>query len=95
MPEIQCRNDNAEILSLAIKDDLTKGLRTIAEKKLNVYLDENNKVVCAFGNGNVNTAIKSFSPHLYVVRDLAYYGMIIRKEGMSGDHCHLCILAAK
>ena len=60
-----------------------------------MHLDENNTVVCAFGNGNVNTAIKSVSPHLYVVGDLAYYGMILGKEGMSGDHCHLCKLAAK
>ena len=60
-----------------------------------MYLDEKNEVVCSFGNGNLNTAIKSVSPHLYVVGDLAYYGMILGKEGMSGDHCHLCKLAAK
>ena len=95
VPEIQCRKDNAEILSLTIKDDLTKGFRTIAEAKLNVYLDEKNKVVCSFGNGNLNTAIKSVSPHIYAVGDLAYYGMILGKEGMSGDHYHLCKLAAK
>ena len=65
------------------------------EEKLNVNLDEKNQVVCSFGNGNKSTAIKSVSPHIYVVGDLAHYGTILGKEGMSSDHCHLCKFDAK
>ena len=93
--EILCRKDNAEILTLTIKDDLTKGLKTIAEEHLNITVDDQNKVVCSFGEASTDAAFPSIKPHLYVVGDLAYYGMILGKEGMSGDHCHLCKLSAK
>ena len=87
--EILCRKDNAEILTLTIKNDLTKGLKTIAEEHLNITVDDQNKVVCSFGEASTDAAFLSIKPHLYVVGDLAYYGMILGKEGMSGDHCHL------
>lgn len=37
---------------------------------------------------------KCIRPRLYIVGDLAYYGMILGKEGMSGKWCHLCKLSA-
>ena len=38
--EIICRKDNADILSKTIKDELTKGLDTLASNKLHFFLNE-------------------------------------------------------
>ena len=32
---------------------------------------------------------------MYVVGDLAYYGMVLCKEGMSDKWCHLCQLSGR
>ena len=70
-------------------------MKTIAEDKLIIHVDEKNQVVCSFGESNTDTADNLFSSHLYDIEDLAYYGMILGKEGMSGDHCHSYKLSTK
>ena len=49
--EVLCPKDNAEILELTIKDDLTEGLRTMAEHDLVMGTDAQGSIVsCNFGN---------------------------------------------
>ena len=91
--EVICRKDNAEILSMTIKDELTKGLRTIAENKLTFYR-ENGLLACKFGDVT-SPHLASHQVKLYNVGDLAWYGIPLGKEGMSGKWCHICQLSAK
>ena len=45
-----CPKDNAEVLERTIKDDLTEGLRTMAENDLEMRSDAEGSVVsCNFG----------------------------------------------
>ena len=88
--EILCRKDNAEILTLTIRDELTKGLKTIATNNLNISVDEKNEIVCSFGDATSGQSVNSLQANLYVVGDLVFYDMVLGQEGaMSGDHCHL------
>jgi len=95
--EIICRKDNAEILELTIKDELTKGLDTLATEPLHFFLDATNKIQCSVGTNNLapaNGDVCTHNANMYIVGDLAFYGMILGKESMSGTHCHLCKLPA-
>ena len=91
--EIICRKDNADILSKTIKDELTKGLDTLASNKLHFFLNDEGKIDVSLGDAEANS-ISSLKPNMYIVGDLAFYGMILGKESMSGTHCHLCKLPA-
>ena len=60
----------AEILELTIKDDLTKGLRTMAENDLVMRSDVDGSVVsCHFGTALVNvfTVSSCISPLYFLV----------------------------
>ena len=90
--EILCRKDNAKILSESIKDELTKGLEQLATSEINFYLSSEGEIDCALVDESREMSVK---PNLYVVGDLAFYGMVLGKESMSGHWCHLCQLSAK
>ena len=51
--EIICRKDNAEILEKTIKDELTKGLDTLATEPLHFFRDATNKIQCSVGTNNL------------------------------------------
>ena len=89
--EIICRKDNAEILSLTINTLLSSALRCLSTQYL--VFDEDDDVNC-FLSFPVDGKV-CIKPHLYVVGDLAFYGMVLGKEGMSGKHCHLCKMLHK
>ncbi|KAL7526841.1 hypothetical protein ACHAXR_001674, partial [Thalassiosira sp. AJA248-18] len=94
--EIVCKKDNADILKKTIKDELTKGFDTLAKNDLVFRLNANDQIECSFVPASENdTAAKSLRANMYIVGDLAFYGMILGKEGMSGKWCHLCKLSAK
>ena len=77
-----------------IHDELTAGLKTMAKNDLTIVLNEGNKVSCTF-DGNSDGVSKSLRVSMHLVGDLAFYGMILGKEGMSGKWCHLCKLSHK
>ena len=88
--EIICRKDTAKILEMTIKSELTVGLETLSKRKLHVFINREGIVDCTLGDVPEGTFAVSLSPQLYVTGDLAFYGMVLGKEGMSGKHCHLC-----
>ena len=93
--EIICRKDTAAVLKATIHDELTKGLKTIADNNINITLNDNNEIECCFSTQHVNEPATSLKATMYVVGDLAFYAMVLGKEGMSGNWCHLCMLNAK
>ena len=97
--EIICKKDNAEILTKTIRTNLTEGLKTLSERDIVLGMNQSNKIVCSFQQTNESiigdVQSKSLRAVLYVVGDLAYYGMVLGKEGMSGKWCHLCKLSGK
>ena len=94
--EIICKEDCTDLLSRTIKDKLTEGLQTIAENELHIYIDKNDEIQCTYDAMPTETKCsKSIKLKLYVVKDLAYYAMILGKEAMSGHWCHLCKLSHK
>ena len=80
-------------------NELTKGLKTIAENKLQITLRENGDVKCTFskdveeGSPIVQTIYRKVK--IFVTGDLAFYAMVLGKEGMSPHWCHLCKLSRK
>ena len=92
--EIQCK-DNTKILTLATNEELTKGLQTIAKEHLNIGVNEKEEIVCSFGEAITSPSVNLLKVSLYIVGDLAFYGMILGTEGISGNYYHLCKLAVK
>ena len=92
--EIICRKDNADILSKTIRGHLTDGLRTLAQNKIAMKLDDQGLIVCSLVEQTINCT-HAVEVTMYVVGDLAFYGMILGKEGMSGKWCHLCQLSGR
>ena len=92
--EIICRKDNADILSKTIRGYLTYGLRTLAQNKITTKLDNQGLIVCSLVEQTVN-CIHAVKVTMYVVGDLAFYGMILGKEVMSGKWCRLCQLSGR
>ncbi|KAL7547359.1 hypothetical protein ACHAWF_010675 [Thalassiosira exigua] len=93
-----CRKDNAEILSLTIKDELTNWLKKLGTNNLNFYLDDDGEIACTLGAYSpvkTNGQFTSTRANTYVVGDLAFYDMILDKESMSGHWCHLYQLSVK
>ena len=80
-------------------DKLTKGLKTIATEKLlvtvNMDKDGTPTISCTYtpscGEPGATGPIQA---ELYIVGDLAFYGMLLGKEGISGKWCHLCKMSA-
>ena len=58
-------------------------------------MGDNGEIECRFGAARPRQQSVSKTVNLYVVGDLAYYGMVLGKEGMSGKHCHLCQMSGK
>jgi len=92
--EIVCRTDCAELLEKTIVDGLTLGLEKIAESKLNIFLDEEKKIQCSYGekpvtiqDENIKILNKVF---MYLTGDLAFFAMALGRESMSGHWCFLC-----
>ena len=91
--EILCRKDNADLLDKTVKTELTKGLRTIAKNKL-VISHKDSTIDCGFESSGDDSEV-SMSTGMYIVGNLALYGMLLGKEGMSGNWCHICKLSKK
>ena len=101
--EVLCRKDNAEVLEKTILTELTKGLKTMAENEMHIIRKKNGDYDCVFGKmcdvaatleeGDI--IVKALKVHLYVTGDLAFYAMVLGKEGMSGHWCHLCKISRK
>ena len=91
---IICRKDNTEMWLLTIHNELTTDFKMMAMIDLIIILNEAKKVDYTF-DGNCAGVSKSLCVSVYVVEDLAFYGMILAKEGMSGKWCHLCKLSHK
>jgi len=89
-----CRKDTEALLKKTIHEELTKGLKTIAENHLNITINGEGQIECSFGDELPDSNTKSLKPNMYIVGDLAFYALILGKEGMSGDWCHLCTLPA-
>ena len=66
----------------------------MAENDLVIVLDKAKKVACNF-DGKSDGVLKLLCVSMYVVGNLGFYGMILRKEGMSGKWCHLWNLSHK
>jgi hypothetical protein len=83
---------------LTFKDELTKGLRTIAKGKLYVSVSINGKgsptISCSYSRPTNASATKAINADIFIVGDFAFYGMALGKEGMSGKWCLLCKMAA-
>ena len=77
--EIICRKDTAAVLKATIHDELTKGLKTIAENNINISLNDNNEIECCFSTQEDDEPAKSLKSTMYVVGDLAFYAMILGK----------------
>ena len=94
--ELICQHDTADLIEKTILPNLTKGLKTVATEKLHIYLDNDGKVNCQFGNpptqgtaSNIKTLNKV---RLFVTGDLAFYTMALGRESMSGHWCYLCMM---
>lgn len=100
--EIVCSKDCGDIIAMTIKDELTKGLETIAKKDMTISVktdDSSGKktIFCSYDpDHSMACAMTSFqvTAGIYVVGDLACHGMVLGKESMSGKWCHLCKMAA-
>ena len=91
--EIICRKDNSEILALTVNNLLSSALTSLSTQHL-VFDEDDDAPVNCFLSVPVDGKV-SIKPHLYVVGDLAFYGMVLGKEGVSGKHCHLCKMSHK
>lgn len=74
---------------LTFKDELTKGLRTIAKGKLYVSVSINGKgsptISCSYSRPTNASATKATNADIFIVGDLAFYGMALGKEGCLGS----------
>jgi len=79
--EIVCRTDCAELLEKTIVDGLTLGLEKISKSKLNIFLDEEKKIQCSYGEKPVTIQdedIKTLSNvFMYLTGDLAFFAMAL------------------
>ena len=84
-------------MTLTICDELTRGLQSLASKHINVFVSNTGQVDVALGEHTSSAARSSVSlmPNIYMTGDLAFDGMVLGKEGMSGHHCHLCKLSGR
>ena len=89
--EIISWKKNAELLSLTIRNELTASLKLVAENDI-IIVVKAKMVACTFDR-NSDGQSKSLRVSIYVGVDLACYGMILGKEGISVKRCHLCKLS--
>ena len=101
--EVICRKDNSKLLKKTIKDELTKGLETISKETLKIYINKEGEVDCMFVRPTNASDPQTdpdpsketlLSPNVYITGDLAFYAIVLGREGMSGQHCLLCQLLA-
>ena len=94
--EVICRNGTAELLEATIVPNLTKGLKNIATLPLQIYLDNENKVICKFGPPPVDLGRERLKTiervRIFITGDLAFFVMALGRESMSGHWCYLCQL---
>ncbi|KAL7524102.1 hypothetical protein ACHAXR_002598, partial [Thalassiosira sp. AJA248-18] len=91
--EAICKKDNAKIMENTINKGLTPAMKEIVESKLAVEVGEGGNITCRFLPLASETTLKTFKVELYVVSDLAFYGMALGREGMMGAWCYLCRLS--
>ena len=91
-------NVGADLIALAIKDERTKGLRTTVRGKLYVSVSINGKgsptISCSYSRPTKASATKAINADIFILGDLAFYGMALEREGLSGKWCHRCKMAA-
>ena len=96
--EVICRKDNSVVLAKTIKKKLTEGLKTVALDDLRIFEDDEGLVDCEFVERTESTEASENESLLrvvvYVTGDLAFYAIVLGREGMSGKHCYLCQLSA-
>jgi hypothetical protein len=102
--EVLCRKDNAEILEKTVLSELSKYLELVVENPIRIIErktapdGDSVGIECMFEPTVVEkccTELKILKANVYVTGDLAFYAMVLGKEGMSGHWCHLCKLSRK
>ena len=89
------KKDNAAILKLTINDKLVEVMHEIAESKFETTVDGTRSTQCTFVSlTNVSTK-KCLRASLYVVLDLSFYGIFLRRESVMEGWCYLCQLLHK
>ena len=81
-------------MSKNIRGHLTDGLRTLAQNKIEMKLDDQGLIVCSLVEQTINCT-HAVEVTMYLVGYLAFYGLILGKEGMFGKWCHLCQLSGR
>ena len=91
--EVICRTDCSELLEKTLVEKLTPYIKKMETDTMWVYLDEEQKVQCCYGNKPANIdedRIKGIhKTWFYVTGDLAFYAMALGRESMSGHWCFL------
>lgn len=91
--EAICGKDTGELLKATPNDKLSAGMKEIADEKLTMTVTDGDEVRCRFVLANESTEAVSLKVIIYVVSNLAFYGMILGREDMMGAWCYACQLS--
>lgn len=82
LAEVECRKDTADLIEKTIGSILKSGFKKIAENKLTICQDETGNIICSFDPlGDAYTSTVSIKPLMFVTGDLAFYAMVLGREG--------------
>jgi hypothetical protein len=81
--QLMCRKESAGLIEATVLPFLTKGLRTIIDKQLDISCGSDGEITCEFGD-------KGLKPLLFVTGDLAFQAAALGRESMSPHHCMHC-----